>query len=1704
MASQTNQTPESDNATAQPTLTNRSESKRVGSPFILRPKGRRTFTRGDGHHQLPPNNQQRTVSPSLPPCRGRGSINTPSQFPKQFPSKSALSQDDSQVNESYTEEKQNLRKHNMRHRSNSRPKFLPRTQSANSLTVPLLSKEDIVEKFKSLQQKDVFEVMHQHQLLKFEQKSPLLSLEEDNGMPAIKQGYIQQLEDQLETFENTVFTLSLDNSMTSETMSQLLNRLEREIKRLSNRLPIYAQRDVLIDAIMSNQVVILKGNTGSGKSTQLVQYLVDAGLADRGQIICTQPRRLAARLLASLVAEEFGCQLGKEVRCDIFGTCCPSPQTKIRFVTEAVLLNEYHADPMLSNYSVVIIDEAHERRLNTDIIFGVMKLCARQRKDLKLVIMSATMDSNLLRKYYSGANLIQVSDQIFPVEDEYVDENPEKYVDAAIDKVLEIHASQDPGDILVFLTGPDEIDRAITAVKSKIDRSGSVLVLPLYGKLNEQETKVVFTPTDPKKRKIIFATNCAETSITIDGIRYVVDSGMVKEVVWDSERNTQALKVSYTTQSSVQQRRGRAGRTAPGKCYHLYTCDTYESLDLYARAEILCIQPTVAVLKLKYLQVVDDFLKFDWLEAPSAKSLQDAVSTLTWIGALDSQTGKLTNLGQGMAILGLDSMLSAMILSGKDYNCLSYTIALAAMLTVAQNIWWRGKDERLKQLSNEKRALFVSTSGVGGDYLLLLRIFLEWNALGNNADLKRNWCHQYMINGKSLKIASDFIRETSSQLHHQFQINSKELNDDLTDRIIRCICAGFFQHLAIAKGADRGTYQLINNITPMTAQLQPWSTLTYTQQSTKFVLYFEILNLSNTTLLCVACPVDAKWLNQQWLKSIPQIALLCTLQSYDFKNLGLSLLLSIVGKGRWKLPALEKSMGITFEVNYKQAVLTIWGEPDKLIDAKRQLQLIIDRESEKLHTEVQEYEIVGSTRILLGAGAEPQLVLIRDEFTKVLLTNLPTSFTEEQIERKCQLHGLVRHVTMIQTSPGDNSASATYFTCDDARQAVTRLAHEIWNGQEINVSPSYARTSVYTTTQNCKLKAQWFMTESEGRSCVYFDQEQAAQKACTVFKNTIYCGRPTKVEYKKNIKESGKDEFIIELFELPPDIDEEVLLEELNRHHLANFMTNVIVFRKNLPSNRPLDKFSETADEDIMDLMKFKSLFTDRQKFNSVPDIQIHPATVDGRVVASILFSDPRDVMTAMNMYKKDTSDPLKFKQFKIHFVPNIDHIIVLNTDLAKAIPHRIEKAMQTIQADRQLSDIRLVDEITSEDNQEIKLITIKGTNLEQIQKARIIFDKLMKGLSFKFHSASWASAIFSAAGKKFLINLQDRTNTYIWWNWSSAQLTIFGEENDRNNVYREIDIYIQKALPKRVYSISIRIPEGCARQCLERSSEIYELGNEKAKVRINMIKQRITVRGNRTAVTECEQKVNNILGKVVLTSVESATKTIMATDIEHICLICADNFNEPYSLQQCGHKFCHSCLSDYFETHFDTTMNSETFKLRCPSSDCNKICLIRDIQSIVGFDKMALLATIAYKIHIREPKNDLAQCVGINCNQGYRPSENSSTYFCDQCMKVYCIGCQVEYHANMTCKEYQAVKQKEQDAVLLNYNLGNLPYKHCPKCHTLIEKYAGCNAMKCTQCNLAFCWVCALTDEDDVHFHYNDKNYPCYGKCFDLKDLES
>ncbi|CAF3991629.1 unnamed protein product [Rotaria sordida] len=367
---------------------------------------------------------------------------------------------------------------------------------------------------------------------------------------------------------NDILPLLRNNSDKVLQLQRIKQKLECELKHWQSYLPIYTRRSDIIEKLKINQVLILKADSGSGKSTQIVQYLSDANFADEKQIICTQPYKLMARSLAARVAEEYGCKIGEEVGFQVAsGEPITSSRTKIKFVTDTVFLNEYQNSPMLEQYSVVVIDEAQERKIDTDIVLGLMKQCLRKRKDLKLIVMSSTIDTCLFYDYFVSnftCETLVVGSRTCPIEDIYLDDEDENYVQAAVTKAIEIHQSDEGGDILVFLRGQDEIDLALTDLNKKLENDRSYIALPLHEELSEKEITQIFEKM-PNKRKIIFSTNIAESSITIDGVKHVVDSGMKKEKIWNEQKKIEVLKIGQITKNSVQQRRKRAGRTSVGK-----------------------------------------------------------------------------------------------------------------------------------------------------------------------------------------------------------------------------------------------------------------------------------------------------------------------------------------------------------------------------------------------------------------------------------------------------------------------------------------------------------------------------------------------------------------------------------------------------------------------------------------------------------------------------------------------------------------------------------------------------------------------------------------------------------------------------------------------------------------------------------------------------------------------------------------------------------------------------------------------------------------------------------------------------------------------------------------------------------------------------------------------------------------------------------
>lgn len=373
---------------------------------------------------------------------------------------------------------------------------------------------------------------------------------------------------------------------------------------------------------------MLVGETGSGKTTQIPQWCVEYCRQRKIKIgvACTQPRRVAAMSVADRVAKEMDVELGKEVGYSIRFEDFTCQRTVLKYCTDGMLLREAMSDPLLEAYSIILLDEAHERTLATDILMGVLKQVASKRTDLKVVVMSATLDAGKFQNYFDSAPLLKVPGRTFPVEIFYTNEPEKDYLEAVIRSIIQLHVcEEEEGDILVFLTGQEEIEDACKRIKREIDNLktdvGELKCIPLYSTLPPQQQQKIFEPAPPKKpngavgRKVVISTNIAETSLTIDGIVYVVDSGFSKQKIYNPRVRVESLLVSPISQASAQQRAGRAGRTKPGKCFRLYTEEAFKGLQEQTFPEILRSNLSMVVLQLKKLGI-NDLVHFDFMDPP--------------------------------------------------------------------------------------------------------------------------------------------------------------------------------------------------------------------------------------------------------------------------------------------------------------------------------------------------------------------------------------------------------------------------------------------------------------------------------------------------------------------------------------------------------------------------------------------------------------------------------------------------------------------------------------------------------------------------------------------------------------------------------------------------------------------------------------------------------------------------------------------------------------------------------------------------------------------------------------------------------------------------------------------------------------------------------------------------------------------------------
>ncbi|MCJ1225703.1 Cyclin-dependent kinase catalytic subunit, partial [Toensbergia leucococca] len=491
-------------------------------------------------------------------------------------------------------------------------------------------------------------------------------------------------------------------------------------------LPIFTFREQLLAAVAEYQVLIIVGETGSGKTTQIPQYLHEAGYTKGGlKVGCTQPRRVAAMSVAARVAEEMGVKVGNEVGYAIRFEDATSDKTILKYMTDGMLLREFLTEPDLGGYSALMIDEAHERTLHTDILFSLVKDIARFRPELKLLISSATMDAQKFAKYFDDAPIFNIPGRRYPVDIYYTPQPEANYLAAAVTTIFQIHISQQPGDILVFLTGQEEIEAAEQNLQETARKLGSkipeLVICPIYANLPSELQSKIFEPTPPNARKVVLATNIAETSLTIDGIVFVIDPGFVKENVYNAATGMESLVVTPISRASANQRSGRAGRVGPGKCFRLYTrWAFFNELDENTTPEIQRTNLNSVVLLLKSLGI-NDLIEFDFMDPPPAETLIRALEQLYALGALNDR-GELTKIGRQMAEFPTDPMLAKSILSADKYGCVEEILSIIAMLGEASALFYRPKDKKIH--ADSARARF--TVKEGGDHLSLLAIWNQW------------------------------------------------------------------------------------------------------------------------------------------------------------------------------------------------------------------------------------------------------------------------------------------------------------------------------------------------------------------------------------------------------------------------------------------------------------------------------------------------------------------------------------------------------------------------------------------------------------------------------------------------------------------------------------------------------------------------------------------------------------------------------------------------------------------------------------------------------------------------------------------------------------------------------------------------------------------------------------------------------------------
>ncbi|XP_046356009.2 ATP-dependent RNA helicase DEAH12, chloroplastic-like [Haliotis rufescens] len=1485
---------------------------------------------------------------------------------------------------------------------------------------------------------------------------------------------LEELKLQKEQF--TTFMKSLESRLVSlwknNTYAKHIDNLRRdfgvELCRLTSALPMYARRNDIIRTVQDNQVCVILGETGSGKSTQMTQYLHQAGFSKDGFIVCTQPRKVAAISLATHVASELVTNVGNVVGYKVGMQSKCGGATKILYMTDHCLLNECLKDPILSAYSCVIVDEAHERSIYTDLLLGMLKMCLKQRPDLRVIITSATIDPEVFVRYFGKCPVLRVSGRMFPVEVEYQEENDggksfDNYQREAVNKAVQVHTKDPPGDILVFVTSPLETEKCSEDFNNRLQGRTDFKCLVLHGQIQPDEQQLVFQDTPSGVRKIVFATNSAETSITIPGIKYVIDTGLAKEKRYDPRRNMSTLSVVLISRSSADQRKGRAGRTGPGKCYRLYSEETYHEMEAVSLPEILKVHLGQAMLKLTELGI--NPLEYEFVQSPGPSAIATAMTTLEELGAV--KDNKITEEGRELARFPVEPRLGLIIQKGRSEDVLFDAVVLAAVSNVGSSIFFRGGSDDNKKKADKLKIQFCHN---GGDSLTLLNVYRKWNKEPEKE--KNKWCFANNFNSKALRIARETVNEVMTLLKKEAKVKvTNEFKDpqDADVKLQKILFDSFTSNICHSLGLAKAGYYAPR--LEQQVHAHP-STVLYPLNLVPEWLVFEQSMKTSKDFITGLTPVNESWV----VEAIESGRLKRDLEEMRKKQLlpvhvehvGSYLFWKLVGPYFTKLKQFEVEASnlvtpdlVVIEASKEKGELKIFCSDhttEKLSQLFNEVTGPVKEylEGEDLEVPLGQTKESAGVRVILGKGGAVKDILMADEYRTIRVDSPGENSSADTILNKFGRFGKIKDHRVFK-NPQKRWGCITFESSDAAMEAVNMTKSD---SSEVAVPEKHVRGNQESQSK-LQVKITWCRRESKGFGYADVAPEvmpQILQRGSLNIKETLV-----------NIsidKKSGKSLYLRNLGQTITEADiKKSILSSMNYDEdEANIIHKVTVVR---------EKVNTTKEQ----LTTFKTqLQAQLQHYSPDNRFQVEikePTATNVFYLAFASFTNPDEGIAAC----QGLSRQFYLNDRVVTMEPDIRSSLYVNRDVHAAIKDDLDAYLKEFST-YGFTDVR----VTPKPLKDKTVLYINASSSKELAKVRADLQNIIQGDVLECGMDQKLRQLFSRAGRDFLKETEKKCNAFIQVDGRTFTLSIQGEKEARARVHILIKGYLQELSEGEWKEVHLRgrdKPNGLMKTLMnEYGIELEKLQQDIGlrSVVLNFKQQIVKLVGSAEDIDKAVKVIEDISSKLLV-----GVKAPEEEELPDCCVcFCPIEPKELCRLQCCGHAYCLDCVKRQVET----AVTDRDLPILCGHDGCDQPFAWKDLSNLVreGTLTAAGLAVSSLSSFVGKNSKHYKYCLTPNCNMVYRVTSTGAVFQCPECSVRICTSCHTQYHDGLTCAMYKSSKDEEEleqrekagEVSIEKWLADNSKtVKRCPSCQTPIQKTEGCNRMHCTGCKCHFCWLC-------------------------------